>query len=109
MFFHIPFGNLIDSEKLAFINECDIHPFALYFQFVFQPYINSDGHDEMYNYDSRVDTYDDGFTCHYFDLDNKDQEKFSTSTGPNFCSFLTFLNNRSVSKKVKRFKWTLTS
>ena len=38
----------------------------------FQPLISSDGQDEIYNPDSQINTYNDNFTCDYFDLDNED-------------------------------------
>ena len=70
MSFHLPFGCLTDFELLSFINEHDIPPFTQYSHWVFQPLIGSDGHEEVYNPDSQVDTYDDKFTSDYFDLDN---------------------------------------
>ena len=83
MSFHLPFGNLTDSELLSFIIEHDIPPFSQYSHLDFQSLINSDGHDEILNPDSHINTNNDNFTCHYFDLDNKDLEKLSTSMAPN--------------------------
>ena len=63
MSLHLPFESLTDSELLSFINEHDIVPFSQYSHMVFQPLISSDGHDEIYNPDSQINTYDDNFKC----------------------------------------------
>ena len=70
--FRLPFGNLADSELFSFINEYGILPFSQYSHLVFQAPLSSDGHDEVYNPDSQINTYSDNFTCSYFDLDNED-------------------------------------
>ena len=75
MSFHLPFGNLTDSALLSFINEHAVPTLSPYSHLVFQPVISSDGHDEMYKPDSQINTYNDNFTCDYFDLDNEDFEK----------------------------------
>ena len=98
MSFHLPLGNLTDSELLSFINEYDIPPVSQYSHLVFQPLIISDGHDEIYNPESQINTYNDNFTCDCFDLDNEDLEKISISTAPNSCLTLAPLNIRSISK-----------
>ena len=59
MSFHLPFGNLTDSQLLSFINEHDIPPFSQYSHLIFQPLISSDDHDEFYNSDSQINTYND--------------------------------------------------
>ena len=75
MSFHLPFGNLTDCELLSFIKDRDIPPFSQYSHLVFQPLISPDGHDEIYNPDCQIDTYNNIFGCLYFDIDNKDFEK----------------------------------
>ena len=92
MSFHLLFGNLNDSELISFTNKHDILPFSQYSHLVFQPLISSDGHDEIHNPDSQINTCNDNFTCDYFDLDNKDLEKISTSTASNSCLTLASLN-----------------
>ena len=104
MCFHLPFGNLTDSELLSFINEHDIPPFSQYYYLVFQPLISSDGYDKIYTPDSQLNTYNDNFTCDYFDLDNEGLEKISTLTAPNSCLTLASLNIKSVSKFFETFQ-----
>ena len=74
-----------------------------------QPLISTDGHDEIYNPDSQINTYNDNFTCDYFDLDIEDLEKISTSTPSNSCLTLASLNIRSVSKHFETYQMTLTN
>ena len=83
MSFHLPFGNVTDSELFSFINEHDIPPFSQYSHLVFQPLVSSDGHDGIYNPDSQINTTSDNFKCDYFDLDDEDLEKISTSAESN--------------------------
>ena len=108
MSFHLTFGNLSDSELLLFLNEHYIVPFSQYSHLVFQPLVRSDGQDETYNQDSQNNTYNDNFTCDYFDLDNEVLEKISTSTAPNSCLTHASLNIRSVSKHFEMFQMDIT-
>ena len=96
MSLHLLFGNLTDFKLLSFINAHDIPSFLQYSHLVFQPLISSDGQDEFYNPNTQIDTYNDIFTCHYFDLDNEELEKIGTSPAPNSCLTLASLNIRSV-------------
>ena len=63
MSFHLPFGNLTDSELRSFTNEKDIPPFLQYSHLLFQPLISSVDHDEIYNPVSQIDTYNVNFAC----------------------------------------------
>ena len=75
MSFDLPFGNLTDYELLSFINEHDILSFSQCYHLVFQPLVISENHNEIYNPDGQINTYNNKFTCNYFDLDNKDLDK----------------------------------
>ena len=107
--FHLKYGGQTDSDMLAFINMYDIYPFLQYSPLVFQPLLSSDGHDEFHNPDSQVDTYNDIFTRHYFDLDNEDLEKLVLHQDliHAFPSLLQKLE--AYQKKFKRFKWTIAN
>ena len=100
MSFHLPFGNLTDSELPPFIKNHDTPPFSQCTYLVIQPPTSSDGHDEFYNPDSQLN---DNFKCGNFDLDNEDFEKISTSTAPKSCLTIASLNIRSVSKNFETF------
>ena len=71
---------------------------------VFQSLVSSEGHGEVYNIDSQINTYNDNFTCDYFDVYNEDLEKITISTAPNSCLTLASLNIRSVSKHCETFQ-----
>ena len=107
MSFHLLFGNLTDSELLSFINELDISAFLQYSHLVFHPFISSNGLHEIYNPDSQIYTYNDNFRCDYFDLDNEDLEKISSSTPSNSGLTIASLDIRSVSKQIETFQMNI--
>ena len=65
--------------------------------------MSSDDHDEFYNPDSQLNTYNNDFTSEYFDLDNENCEKLRTSTAKKSCLTFASLNIRSASKIFETF------
>ena len=96
----LPFLNLSDSEFNSYLNEQSFPALSFYSNLVFQPYVVSDSHDNLYNPDSHISSYSDNFSCKFFNLDDPDLEYIKNRQ---FSLSMCSLNIRSIPKNLNNY------